>query len=232
MISGGVTNNIPGATNTTLILGNLQLTNTASYQLQASNVFGGVTSTPSSLTVSTLTAAVNNVVTTYAAQTGAGNSGPTTNFRPTWTVAPGSLIAGQLPTGTNGNYSLYNAGVVAVLTDGTFGWLNYWPNIGTSPAIVTCGTVASGAGQSVTYALTGSPTGYTLTNLVIYGGWGDAGRDQQAYTVSYSKISAPTTFYCVGHRQLSPGQSCRRPMRHARDAHAGQRRPGHQRGRG
>jgi len=32
---------------------------------------------------------------------------------------------------------------------------------------------------------------------VVYGGWGDAGRDQQAYTVYYSKISAPTTFIAL-----------------------------------
>ena len=52
VISGGVTNNIPGATTTTLTLTNLQLTNTASYQVLASNVFGVAVSTPSSLTVS------------------------------------------------------------------------------------------------------------------------------------------------------------------------------------
>jgi autotransporter-associated beta strand protein len=195
MVSNGLASAIPGATNTTLTLANLQLTNTASYQLQASNAVGTATSIPSSLTVASGPAAVNNVVTTYAAQTGAGSA--STNFVPTWTVAPGSLIAGQLPSGTNGNYSLYHAGVAAVLTDGTFGWLNYWPNIGSSPSEVTCGTAGSGAGQPVTYTLAGSPTGYTLTNLVVYGGWGDAGRDQQAYTVYYSKISAPTTFIAL-----------------------------------
>jgi autotransporter-associated beta strand protein len=197
VISNGVANAIPGATNTTLTLANLQLTNTALYRLQASNAVGTACSIPSSLTVSAVPAAVNNVVTTYAAQTGAGITGPTTNFVPTWTDAPGSLIAGLLPSGTNGNYSLYYAGVVPVLTDGAFGWLNYWPNVGSSPALVTCGTAGSGAGQSVTYTLTGSPTGYTLTNIVVYGGWGDAGRDQQAYTVYYSKISAPTTFIAL-----------------------------------
>ena len=32
---------------------------------------------------------------------------------------------------------------------------------------------------------------------MVYGGWCDAGRDQQAYTVSYSTVSAPTTFIHV-----------------------------------
>jgi hypothetical protein len=136
---------------------------------------------------------VNNVITAYAAQTGLGST--LTNFVPTWTVAPGSLIAGQLPGSMGGgNFNEYYSGTVGVLTDGTLGWLNYWPAVGSSPTEVTCGTVASGAGQSVTYTLAGSTNGYTLTNIVVYGGWGDAGRDQQAYTVYYSTVAAPATF--------------------------------------
>jgi hypothetical protein len=206
MISGGVTNNIPGATNTTLTLANLQLTNTGSYQLQASNVFGVAVSAPSSLTVSSVPAAVNNVITTYAAQTGLG--GANTNFVPAWTVAPGSLIFGQSPSSVgSGNFSLFGAGVVAVLTDGAFGSLNYWPDVGSSTTEVTCGTVAGGAGQSVTYTLAGSATGYNLTNIVVYGGWGDAGRDQQAYTVSYSTIAAPVTFIQLSAVNYTPANA-------------------------
>jgi hypothetical protein len=197
-ISGGVTNSISGATNATLTLTDLQLTDTASYQLQATNAFGIAVSSASSLTVSSVPVAVNNVVTAYAAQTGLGSV--VTNFVPSWTVAPGSLIAGQSPSGVGGgSFSLYGAGVVSSLTDGSVGWLNFWPNTGSSPTEVTCGTVAGGAGQSVTYTLTGSAGGYTLTNIVVYGGWGDAGRDQQAYTVYYSKVAAPSAFI-----QLSP----------------------------
>ncbi len=197
-VSGGVTNDVAGATNTTLTLTNLQLADTASYQLRATNTFGVAVSSASSLTVSSAPMAVNNVVTAYAAQTGLGSV--VTNFVPTWTVAPGSLIAGQTPSSVGGgSFSLYGAGVVSALTDGTFGWLNFWPNVGGSPSEVTCGSVAGGAGQSVTYTLTGSPGGYTLTNIVVYGGWGDAGRDQQTYTVYYSKVAAPATFI-----QLSP----------------------------
>jgi starvation-inducible outer membrane lipoprotein len=202
-ISGGIVYNIPGATNTVLTLSDLQLTNTASYRLQASNAVGTATSGQSSLTVSSLPAAVNNVVAAYAAQTGYGSIA--TNFVPTWQVAPGSLIAGQSPSSVGGgNFSLYYAGVVPVLTDGAFGRLNYWPGVGSSPTEVTCGTVASGAGQSVTYKLAGSASGYDLTNIVVYGGWGDAGRDQQAYTVYYSTIAAPTTFIALGSVNYLP----------------------------
>jgi hypothetical protein len=202
-IGGGITNIVSGATNTTLTLTNLQLADTASYQLRATNAFGTAMSSASSLTVSSVPAAVNNVVTSYAAQTGLGSAA--TNFVPTWNVATGSLIAGQPPSSVGGgSFSLYFAGVVATLTDGTVGWLNYWPNVGSSPTEVTCGTVAGGAGQSVTYTLTGSASGYTLTNIVVYGGWGDAGRDQQAYTVYYSKVAAPATFILLSSANYNP----------------------------
>ena len=192
-ISGGVTNIVAGATNTILTLVNLQSTDTASYQLKATNTSGGVfLSTLGSLTVNSVPAPVNNIITTYAAQTGRGNTGIYTNFVPTWTEAPGSLIFGQSPSSVgSGNFSLYFTGPVSVLTDGTFGWLNYWLNTGSSPALVTCG---GSAGQSVTYTLPNSTSGYNLTDIVVYGGWGDAGRDQQAYTVYYSTVAAPANF--------------------------------------
>ena len=203
VISGGVTNNIPGAMNATLTLTNLQLTNTASYQLRASNAYGVAVSSASSLTVSSVPATVNNVITSYAAQTGLGSV--LTNFTPTWTVAPGSLIAGQTPSSVGGgSFSQYGAGGVSVLTDGTFGWLNYWPNVGSSPTEVTCGTVAGGAAQSVAYTLTGSASGFMLTNIVVYGGWGDAGRDQQAYTIYYSKLASPWTFIQLSSANYNP----------------------------
>ncbi len=202
-ISGGTTNPVAGATNATLTLTNLQLTDTANYQLRATNAFGMAFSSVSALTVSSVPVAENNIITSYAAQTGLGSAA--TNFVPTWSIAPGSLIAGQSPSSVgSGSFSLYLAGVVATLTDGSFGWLNYWPNTGSSPSEVTCGTAVGGAGQSVTYTLTGSVSGYTLTNLVVYGGWGDAGRDQQAYTVYYSKVATPTTFIPLGPVNYNP----------------------------
>jgi len=127
-ITGGLLSNIAEATNTILTLTNLQLGDTASYRLQASNALGISVSTASPLTVSSVPVAVNNVITAYAAQTGLG--GTVTNFVPTWTVDPGSLIAGQTPSSVgSGNFSQN----VSMLTDGTFGLFNYWPNVGLSP---------------------------------------------------------------------------------------------------
>lgn len=81
VIGGVTTNNIPGATNSTLMLTNLQLINTASYRLQAFNITGVASSAASSLTVNPMPAAVNNIITSFAAQTGLGGSH--TNFTPT-----------------------------------------------------------------------------------------------------------------------------------------------------
>ena len=189
----GLLGNIAGATNTTLTLTNLQLSDTASYRLQASNSYGISVSTASPLTVSSVPASVTNVIIDFAAQTGLGGAGP--NFVPTWTVAPGSLIAGQSPSSVGGGNFTQST---SLLTDGSFGSL---PNGGGSLTEVTGG---GGAGQSVTYALSGSTSGYNLTNILVYGGWGDAGRDQQAYTVYYSTVVSPGTFLLLGAVNYDP----------------------------
>jgi hypothetical protein len=55
----------------------------------------------------------------------------------------------------------------------------------------TCGGTADRAGTSVTYT---SVNGWNLTNIVVYSGWGNYDRDGQFYNISYSTLSAPTTF--------------------------------------
>src|SRR6266478_4291322 len=180
----------PAISTNTLTVTNLQLANTASYRLQASNASGITVSAASALTVNPVPAAVNNIVTSAASQTGLGSNN--TNFIPTWMMGTNSLIFKQSPSSVGtGNFGQFGAGVVSVLTDGSFGSLNYWPNVGGSITEVTCG---GSAGQSVTYALTGSATGYDLTNIAVYGGWGDAGRDEQTYTIYYSTVASPATF--------------------------------------
>ncbi len=203
-VSGGVTNNVVGATNSVLTLTNLQLANTASYQLQASNAYGVAISTPSALTVSSVPAAVNNVVTRLAAQTGIGSG----TFAPTWATATNNnLIAGKLPSSTSGSFTLEIPGrSLSFLTDGGDGALtkiNGTSGTTTSINYLTCGN-SGGAGTTLIYTLSGSVNGFSLTNLMIYGGWADAGRDQQAYTVYYSKVSAPATFLLLGSVNFNP----------------------------
>jgi alpha-L-rhamnosidase len=132
-------------------------------------------------------------------QTGSGSG----TFYPGWTVVTnGSLIAGQSPSMAAGNFSEEvpgrsvnflttgnNLGIT--LINGTFGTT-------CSTNYVTCGNGTgpdgSSAGSTIIYSLSGSTNGYNLTNIMVYGGWADNGRDQQAYTVYYSTVTAPTNF--------------------------------------
>src|SRR5207245_11736920 len=63
---------IPGATSPTLMLTNLQLTDTAGYRLQASNALGVVSSTASQFTVNPVPDPAGGIVTSIATQTGYG----------------------------------------------------------------------------------------------------------------------------------------------------------------
>ncbi len=152
----------------------------------------------------TILLAVNNVIITTTNQVGSG-TGP---FTPSWTaVTNGSLIAGRSPSSMSGNFSmepylgsrnvnsLTGGGNLAIAAGGS-------PKT-TSTNYVTCGN-GNGAGSSVTYTLTGSAIGYDLTNIVVYGGWGDNGRDQQAYTVYYSTVAAPMNFILLSRINFNP----------------------------
>src|SRR6185369_16385401 len=96
-----------------------------------------------------------------------------------------------------GNFSLEAPGRnVISLTGGDRGALSVvaGSNGNTSSTnYVTCGN-SGGAGSSIIYTLTGSTNGYDLTNITVYGGWADNGRDQQVYTISSSTVMAPSTF--------------------------------------
>lgn len=193
-VSGGVTNPVPGATGTTLTLTNLQLTNSGFYQLQASNSQGVSFSSSNAFTVNPVPAANGNgVIVSPANQTGNGA------FTPTWAIAPGSLIAGNLPSSTGtGNFKAdAGEGGLPVLTDGA---LNLFG--GSVAGLATCGS--GNGGHSFIYTLSNSASGYNLTGIVSYGGWADAGRDQQAYTASYSTVANPATFTAIGVANYNP----------------------------
>ena len=210
-ISGGVTNLIPGATTSTLTLNNVQLTNSGDYQFQAtySPSFPGVGpsySTRAPLVVGNIPAPVNNIILQYAGQTGQGGG---LVFTPTWTVVTnGSLIAGMLPSDTNGNFALELTNRnISVLTDGGNGSLQIVTG-DTTPFTTTSNYLSCGvspAGQSVTYTLPSSPTyGYDVTNITVYGGWGDAGRNEQKYEVLYSSVANPALFTSLGTFNYNP----------------------------
>jgi Immunoglobulin I-set domain len=108
---------------------------------------------------------------------------------PTWLPAPNSLIAELAPSAASGNFSEETSGRnVNSLTAGGSLVIGQIPGNTTTTNYVTCGNGA-GAGASIIYTLPPSSNGYDVTNITIYGGWKDNGRDQQAYSTIYNPAS-------------------------------------------
>ncbi|HUA69402.1 MAG TPA: immunoglobulin domain-containing protein, partial [Candidatus Saccharimonadales bacterium] len=227
-IIGGVTNVISGATGPTLTLNDVQTASSGYYQLEAVNATNGAAapsfSTPAQLVVGNTPTPVGGITVDYAGQCGwggAGAAGISTNFVPTWTVdttndlvldSADTFVSGPFPGGPgtvnfSGNFALEGGDLIgdpAVLSDGSIGYFSYWPNVGTSPTECSCGV--NGAGAYVIYALNtnGSPFGFDLTNITVYGGWGDGGRNEQKYQVLYSTVAAPTNFSALTTVDYNP----------------------------
>ncbi|HEU5124287.1 MAG TPA: immunoglobulin domain-containing protein [Verrucomicrobiae bacterium] len=186
---GTLTNDVPGATSETLTLNNVQLSDAGSYRLKAVNATNNAAapsySLARTLSVKPTPTAVNGIIVETANHLGAGVNGISTNFFPTWSVATDDdLILGATPIPGDGDFSDPSTGFDPILlTDGTSGFLNYWPNVGGSETLVVMG---GNRGKSVTYTLPPSTYGYDITNIVVYGGWGDSGRDQSKYQILYS----------------------------------------------
>jgi hypothetical protein len=144
--------------------------------------------------------AFGTVITTVDTQTGTGADG----WTPTYVVSTTDLINGVSPSASAGDFTLESSGGLPVLTNGVFGPIGV-PNGTTHPSFATAGG-GNGSGSSVTYTLNtvASPTGYDLSNVVVYGGWNDNGRDQQAYTVAYSTVGAPGTFIDLATVNFNP----------------------------
>jgi hypothetical protein len=130
-------------------------------------------------------------------------------FTPSWTPASDSLIAGLAPTTALGDFSLEVAGRnVDSLTSGGSLTIDYAPSTFTCTTnYVTCGDNNNGdnPGSNIVYTLPASTNGYNLTNITVYGGWVNNGRDQQGYTVSYATAAAPSTFIALTTVSYDPG---------------------------
>ena len=137
-------------------------------------------------------------------QTGSG----TGTFYPNWTVVTnGSLIASQPPSTASGNFSkeLPGRNVSSLTASNSLGLTQVTATVGytTSTNYVTCGN-GNAAGSTLIYSLPNSALGFDLTNITVYGGWADNGRDQQAYTVYYSTVTAPTNFISLAVVNYNP----------------------------
>jgi hypothetical protein len=201
---GKTTNDVPGATSTNLTLNNVQLTDSGFYRLKAVNATNGAAapsySTVAQLVVSNTPAAVNGVIVNYAGQTFPSSS---TNFLPAWPVDTNdlNLISGFTAGSGEGTFTYagdftgggnFCNGDPTILSDGIVASMTSLPNL----AFSGCGTLVSQTGYQITYALVtnSAPYGLDLTNITVFGGWQDAGRDEQKYQVLYSTVQAPASF--------------------------------------
>ena len=206
LISTGVVNGSSGGvTTSTLTLNNVQLASAGNYVLEAINSTnsGAMAYSPVATLAVGTPATVGNVI-----QKNSGQTGPA-GYYPAWSIATNTdLIFGYATDGSGnpgtatagaGNYGVETGinGDPTILADGNLSNDKF--------GMVSCGPL-SGAGLSMTYTLnTSSATnGYDLTNIVVYGGWPDDGRNEQKYQVLYSTIAAPTTFSSIGTFDYNP----------------------------
>ena len=112
---------------------------------------------------------------------------------PAWTPAADSLISGLAPTVANGDFGEYTGGTAANLTARGVSSTMYAYSSAQATNVEVCGDDGT-SGALLVYALPPSTYGFNLTNITVYGGWQDAGRDAQDYTVYYSTIVNPNNF--------------------------------------
>jgi hypothetical protein len=146
-----------------------------------------------------LTRAAQGVVVT-SVETDIAPSGGTGAYTPVFpSGGPSStdILNGLLPSAAVGNFTRENSTGVAALTNGSVATA-YGNQTAESPHAAYA---TGGAGESVTYALSGI---YNLSSIVVYGGWNDAGRDQQAYNILTSS-NAGSTFDFLGTIDINPG---------------------------
>ena len=126
-------------------------------------------------------------------------------FTPTWKPATNSLIAGLAPSTASGNFSEEISGrnVDSLTAGGTLAITSVGNPATCSTNYVTCGN-GNGAGSLVIYTLPASTYGYNITNITVDSGWQDNGRDEQAYTVSFSTALNPTAFTVLTAVNFNP----------------------------
>jgi hypothetical protein len=126
-----------------------------------------------------------------------GGTGAYTPIFPSGGPSSTDILNGLLPSASVGTFTRENSTGVAALTNGSVSTF-----YGNQTAESVHAAYATGAvNESVTYALSGI---YNLSSIVVYGGWNDAGRDQQHYNVLTSN-NAGSTFSFLGTIDINPG---------------------------
>jgi alpha-L-rhamnosidase len=112
---------------------------------------------------------------------------------PAWTAASGSLISGLVPTVATGNFGEYTGANANNLTKAGIPLAIYAYSSIQATNLEVCGNDGT-AGSLLVYTLPATTYGQNITNITVYGGWQDAGRDAQDYTVYYSTVANPGIF--------------------------------------
>ena len=199
LVNTGVLNvDNAGVTTSTLTISSVQLSDAGSYVLEAINATNSaaIAYSPAAQLVVSTPVAVGNVLQKNSAQAA---SYP---YYPAWTINTSADLIYQFGSSGagSGNFTAAPglASDPAVLTDGILG--DDFPNL------VSCGWVNSpdNPGQSITYGLPASPHGYEVTNITVYGGWSNDGRNELKYQVLYSTVAAPAAFVSLGTFDYNP----------------------------
>ena len=122
---------------------------------------------------------------------------------PAWGRAPGSLISGLAPAVANGDFGEYTGANANNLTKPAIPLTIYSYSSPQATNLEVCGNDGV-AGSLLVYTLPASTYGYDLTNITVYGGWQDNGRDSQDYTILYSTVANPGSFVPLTQVNYSP----------------------------
>lgn len=221
-ISAGVvtvTNN--NTVTSTLTLSNVALTDAGNYRLLALNATNVIAapsySTATPVVVGAVPAPVNNVIQFNTAESGLGPVSEvnlSADFYPTWSadtnndlvlnfLTDGSGTTGTATAGTGDFSGTSQAnGDPTILVDGDLGYMTYGASA--NYALVGCGVAPAGAAMTYTLNTNAAPYGLDITNITVYGGWPNSGRNEQKYQVFYSTVSAPDNYLSLGIFDYNP----------------------------
>ena len=168
------TNKLIGQTNASLILPSVGAGDVGLYSVTVSNSLGGQISRQATVRVVNIT--YNHDTVPY-----------TVSSTDLLQISLGSVDSTSLQAGPESDgFGLSS------LTDGIF-------NVGTN------GIMFSIVGGDLMYYLDSAAfRGFAVSNINVFGGWANPGRANQNYTVSYSTVSAPSTFVPIATIAYTP----------------------------
>lgn len=126
---------------------------------------------------------------------------PDTSYAPVFSAGGPSgsdILEGKIPLLSNGDFFLTGSRGPSALTDGS---VSTFYGAGLNEDIHAA-YLSAGDGNSITYALGGV---YDITSIVVYGGWGDGGRDAQHYELQYS-TDGGRNYTALSAVDVNPGE--------------------------